>query len=1471
MNERSIFMEALAQETPAQRSSYLDEACGGDAALRQRVEALLASHEGAGSFLGKAVPERLAEQRAVPERPAETRDEPPAAEEGPASGDATTTPQPIAEGPGSRVGPYKLLQEIGEGGMGTVYLAEQSQPVRRMVALKIIKPGMDSRQVIARFEAERQALALMDHPNIARVLDAGTTENGRPYFVMELVKGVPITRFCDEHRLTPRQRLELFVPVCQAVQHAHQKGIIHRDIKPSNMLVCLYDGRPVPKVIDFGIAKATGQKLTERTMFTEIGQVVGTLEYMSPEQAELNQLDIDTRSDIYSLGVLLYELLTGSTPLDRKRLKEAAVLEVLRLIREEEPPRPSTRLSTTDELPSVAANRGLEPKKLSGLVRGELDWVVMKCLDKDRSRRYETANGLALDLQRYLHDEAVQACPPSSWYRFRKFARRNKAALTAGALVLVTLVLGIAVSTWQAVSATQARDAEREARDALDAARDDKDRQRTGTNRKLSEALVDAARLREKARTARPGDTEPAGQLSATLRRAEALAGSDLADPVLVGRVKVLLAELKQAEANRRMAARLEEIRLNKGSHRGGQIITVSGGTRPAYEAAFREFGLPVFQLSVKEAARRIAASAIREELLAALDDCASNNGELIQRLLPIARRVARDPWQRRYFEARIRNDRSALLQLAKEPEALAQPPAIVAELAVSVNVIDQRAAVNLLREAQRRHPADMWINFKLADILRMPHYSRSHGPAERQRLLEEAIGYQRAALATRPNSPALHKYLAGSFFESRRYEDAVGMYRRALLLNPADGSCSFDLGLALGNQGKLDKAISAVRRAIAIDPKSSERQRWLGSLGGYLAHKGDFDGAIAAFRQGGLYREMAVALCWEGKSHETIAALRIALKGLPDSAARAWAYQPMAVALCRAGKFDEAKAALRIALKGLPDPAARAFAYEHFGQALLSKGKLHEAFAACKAALELSPGSQYLYGNLLYGVQVLPHQQLQEKLALLSELIKLQPQDVRPREVRALLCLNTGQKSEALKEYSKLVELQPKSVIMWQKRAQTHDSLGQHDKAIADYNRAIELKPDFSAAWFGRGRAQMNLKKWPEAIADLSSALALNPGDYVCRWQRGYCYVQQGQPQLALADFSRGLQLQPNAAVFADRGNVHRSLRRWDQAIADYTAALKLNPGFPAFWFYRGLCYAAKGEHRKAAADFSQCIQLNSKVPACWFNRGNAWLNLGRKQKALADYSQAIALKSDFQEAWISRGHVYKALGQWKEALANDTAALQRHPQLVAVRFQRGLKYAEKGQLDKAVADFTRVIAQTPADFAPWRLRGVAHQRLGQWDKALADFAKVLDLLPQDAVAYNELAWLLATCPEAKYRRPVRAVELARKAVELAPKEGGYWNTLGVAQYRAGAWQDAAATLGKSRQLRQGGDACDWFFLAMAHAKSGRPGEARKAYGQARQWLKKNAKVLAKDPLHAEEFHRFKAEAEEVLQVKHK
>jgi serine/threonine protein kinase/tetratricopeptide (TPR) repeat protein len=432
-NEETLFEAARNLSKATSRQAFLDEACAGDPELRARIEALLEAGTEAEGFFKDAV-----------------RFDLPSVADPAGSGDNRDAELPSIEGLGTRIGRYKLLQKIGEGGGGIIYMAEQQEPVRRRVALKIIKLGMDTKSVIARFEAERQALAMMDHPNIARVFDAGATETGRPYFVMELVRGVKITEYCDQNILDTRQRLELFIQICQAIQHAHQKGIIHRDIKPSNVLVTLHDGVPVPKVIDFGIAKAIEARLTDKTLFTAYEQIIGTPAYMSPEQAEMSGLDVDTRSDIYSLGVLLYELLTSKTPFDAKELLQNGLDEMRRTLREQEPQRPSTMVTTLQgaELTATAQHRHAEPPKLIMLLRGDLDWIVMKALEKDRRRRYETANGLAMDVHRYLNSEPVVARPPSRRYRFQKLVRRNKGVFAAVGAVAAALVIGLGASTW---------------------------------------------------------------------------------------------------------------------------------------------------------------------------------------------------------------------------------------------------------------------------------------------------------------------------------------------------------------------------------------------------------------------------------------------------------------------------------------------------------------------------------------------------------------------------------------------------------------------------------------------------------------------------------------------------------------------------------------------------------------------------------------------------------------------------------------------------------------------------------------------------------------------------------------------------------------------------------------------------------------------------------------------------------------
>jgi serine/threonine protein kinase/Tfp pilus assembly protein PilF len=939
MQEQSIFIEALEKETPAERAAYLMQACGSDVLLRQRLERLLERHHQTDSFLDA-----------------------PAALLTPSSADAAL------DSTGTLLGPYQLLKQIGEGGFGVVYLAEQQQPLHRRVALKILKPGMDSQQVIARFEAERQALALMDHPNIARVLDAGATAAGRPYFVMELVQGVPITEFCDQKNLAIRERLALFVSVCLAVQHAHQKGIIHRDLKPSNILVTVRDGAAVAKVIDFGIAKALGQPLTDRTLQTGGAQLLGTPLYMSPEQAGLSSQDVDTRSDIYSLGVLLYELLTGTTPFDSERLRAVSYDELRRIIREEDPPRPSTRLRKVE-------GRGM---KEEGGKRGgsrssfqELDWIVMKALDKDRGRRYESASAFAADVERYLRDEPVQACPPSARYRLGKFVRRNKRALATGALVAVLLVA--ALGTAGVFAAWWAQ-------------------QRAVTAAAVGTALDEVARLCSE------------GHWLAALaaaRRADALLESGGGGQELRRQVQDVLADV-------RMVVKIEDMRLAATALKDGHF---DGAQMDAgYAEAFRTYGIDVAALEPAQAVERIAACSVCTPLAATLDRWAMLRKELHpaderwRHLLAVARGADPDAWRNRLRDALASGDRAALCELVDVDTVTDVPPSTLVLLGSAlINVQAPDRAVALLRQAQRRHRGDFWVNHELARALQ-----RLPAPP-----WEEVIRACAAAVAIRPQSPVAHYNLGHAFRSKGALDEAAAAYREAVRLAPHYAFAHDNLGAVLKDQGKVEEAIAEFRLALAIDPKLAMAYSNLGSA---LLSQGHFDNASAACRKAielkpnfaPSHHNLAIALKAQGKPEEAVAEFRLAIAAEPTFAA---AHTNLGAVLQGQGKLDEAITVYQQAIAAAPKYA---LAYDHLGRAFWAKGKEEEAIACYRRAIDLNPRDAWPHSHL--GNALRDQGKLEEAVAHFNRAIALDPR----------FELAHGALGQALVEQGRFVEARP-------------------------------------------------------------------------------------------------------------------------------------------------------------------------------------------------------------------------------------------------------------------------------------------------------------------------------------------------------------------------------------------------------------------------------------------------------------
>jgi serine/threonine protein kinase/tetratricopeptide (TPR) repeat protein len=1039
-NIKSIFGQAMALASPEERSQFLQQACAGDSALRAEVESLLRAEHDAGSFLRE-------------------RDPCPTA----------TVDASITECPGTVIGPYKLMEQIGEGGMGLVFVAEQQQPLRRKVALKVIKPGMDTRQVVARFEAERQALALMDHPNIAKVHDGGETASGRPYFVMELVKGVPITEHCDQNQAPIRERLKLFLDACAAVQHAHQKGIIHRDIKPSNVLVTSNDGTPLVKVIDFGIAKAVGQQLTDKTIYTQFTQLVGTPLYMSPEQAGQSGVDVDTRTDIYALGVLLYELLTGTTPFEKERFKQAAYDEIRRVIREEEPPKPSTRISTLGQAATtISTQRKTEPKQLSRLLRGELDWIVMRALEKDRNRRYEAASAFALDVQRYLADEPVQACPPSAGYRLRKFVRRNKARLGVGLFVLA-VVFGLAGSAVWLTRQKAARQVE--------------------TERAVTAALVQAETLLAEGdkQIERPERWQATARLAeSALQKAEELQAAGIGTEALAARVGQVRAAVEAADSDSKLLVELERIRLQQSAVKNGHFD--DAGAVPRYADVLRDYGV---DLSAPEvAATRVRRSRLRTALLAALADWRWITPDATERRLLDEVLDAAEPeqnaWQRRWRTAVRKGDGAALVQLSESPEVRELPAAAFVNLARDLAGIHESAAAErLLRAGQERYPSDFWLNNNLGSMLQ----EQKNPPRA-----EEAVRYLTAALALRSDSPGVHLNLGNALLDKGDIEGAIRRYRTAIQIDSKYADPHNGLGLALEAKGDLDGAIEEFREALRLNKDYPMPHV---NLGAALKAKGQTDDAIAEYR----------------------VALHIN-KDIPE------AHSNLGAALIDKRELDGAIAECQEALRLWSDfPEG----HVNFGTALAAKGRTDEAIAEYRKAIRLKKDDPVFHYNLANALMA--KEQWDSAIAEYREAIALKANYVSAHANLANALMAKGCLAEAIAEHRKAIQL--KGDLPLVQRAQLHWNYGgalaadgRLDEAVAEAREALRLNNDLPGAHAILATVLREKGDLDGALAECQEAIRLDKDDANAYCVMGDVLQRQGRLVESLRSFKKGHQL---------------------------------------------------------------------------------------------------------------------------------------------------------------------------------------------------------------------------------------------------------------------------------------------------------------------------------------------------------
>jgi eukaryotic-like serine/threonine-protein kinase len=1395
------FLAALAI-APAERAAWLEQACGQDAEMRQQVELMLAAADTPQSLL---------------DRPAFV-----AVRSDAVTGACTGAE---AERPDTVIGPYKLLQQIGEGGMGTVWMAEQTKPVERKVALKVIKPGMDSRQIIARFEAERQALAILDHVNIARVLDAGTTESGLPYFVMELVHGVPITKYCDDNHLTPRERLELFVPVCQAIQHAHQKGIIHRDIKPSNVMVTLYDGKPVPKVIDFGVAKATEQKLTERTLFTQYSTMVGTLEYMSPEQAGMSALGVDTRSDIYSLGVLLYELLTGNTPLTHKRMKEGAYAEIIRMIREEEPPRPSTRLSDSGEaLASISAQRHMEPAKLTKLVKGELDWIVMKTLEKDRNRRYETAKDFSADVQRYLTDERVLACPPSAGYRLRKFTRRNKGPVVAASLVLASLVIGVVGMAWGVIRATHAEaNAVREAGEKTVA---------------LGEKTVALGEKETALATARANELEAHKQ--------EALANEN----AKTAKEQELLARRRQYASQINLAQQAWEIRHST------RVLELLEGQRPKFDQEdLRSFEwYYLWQQCHKH--QRLSWRARRDDMFSV---ALSPDGTMVASASHDKDGTVK-LWSTANGQQRLalRGHRTGVWCVAFSPDGkILASGSVDGTLKLWDPATGQELATIVCNQSQYgvRGVAFSPDGKTLATSNSDNNTVKLWDLTTKQQcgVLKGHTG-ETITVAFSPDGKMLATGSGSGDGSVKIWSWDGTTAQERVTIQPGSGSWGLPVRFSPDSKTLAIGANTVDLYDVTTGNKRASLPGYGGSIGS-LAFSPDGK-TLAAGRSDRTVRVWDLA---SGQERNQLPHLS------PVNSVGFSSDGTLLVSGCDDGivKLWELGSALQ------PDTlkhvgAVKSVAFSGDGQTLISGGdqptKLWDvATGKEKGTLPgpiwsapISQDGRTREASTVPGMWSGAISQDGSTLSAPSPDKTITVWDLRTGKAKARFQEEKAASGALSFDGATLVTFRPysgravstsasKSVELWNTATgQLRTTFRVQDLSVV----SVAFSPDGKILATGGQICEISL--WDAATG--KQKLTFDQGE------SGFSAVLS-------------LRFSPDGKTLAT-GSSHGTVRLRDVATGQLLASLKgHSQGVVCIAFSpdgKTVATACDGVNFWDSATGQERLTLKTGAVTCVAfapdgktlatASGDGTVNLWR---AATDQA-ATALQNEVDPDDPESPVAVNALGDrlWKVGEPGETTNAYQKAQARAEKLATAFPDIAEYRLELAYSLFAGAVSVS-TDRAPTPEQ--AHRRVRE----------VYQTLPPDqqhtlALRYASLSEQLAAGPDSTLRDPRRAVEFAKEAVELCPNEASVWYTLGVARYRAGDWKGAALAMNKSLEVRNTGEFRTWFFLSMACWKLGSKDEARKWYTAALVWTEKRA------PEH-EELLRLRGEAAALLGLSEK